>query len=127
MSPTRQNGAAPPPAAHASELNVRDLVYLVRRNVWLILGVAAAIIGATAYVTWTTRPVYQAAATIHVDEDRSSLPELGYLMLGGSDLATEMALLLARSVAEAVVDSLSLQVRVVEPVGRPHASLFSEL
>ena len=48
-------------------------------------------------------------------------------MLGGSDLATEMALLLARSVAEAVVDSLSLQVRVVEPVGRPHASLFSEL
>ena len=74
-------------------------------------------------------PVYEASATIHVDQERSSLPELGYLttMLRGSDLATEMALLRARSVAEAVVDSLSLQVRVVEPVGRSRTSIFSDL
>ena len=129
MSAARQTGAvAGSPAA--ADTSLRDLFLLVRRNLWLILGVAALVIGATAWVTWTTRPVYQAAATIHVDQERSSsLPELGYLstMLRGSDLETEMALLEARSVAEQVVDSLALQVRVVEPIGRSRASIFSEL
>jgi tyrosine-protein kinase Etk/Wzc len=124
----RASGSPSPGAP--TDLGLRDLFLLVRRNLWLILAVAALVIGATAWVTWTTRPIYQASATIHVDPERSSsLPELGYLttMLRGSDLATEMALLEARSVAEEVVDSLALQVRVVEPVGRPRARLFSKL
>ena len=112
-----------------AELSLRDLLNLVRRNLWLIIGVAGAIVAATAYVSWTTPPVFQSAATIHVDENRSSLPELGYLstVLSGGDLETEMALLRAHSIAEAAVDSLSLQVRVVEPAGRSRSSIFSEL
>ena len=130
MTRTQQNGSSPSaPTDRATQLSLRDLIHLVRRNVWLILAVAGTIIGGTAYLTWTTLPVYETSATIHVDEERSSLPELSYLttVLRGSDLATEMALLRARSVAEAVVDSLSLQVRVVKPVGRSRASIFSEL
>ncbi len=130
MTPTRQNGPAPaPPAGAAPELSLRDLFHLVRRNLWQILAVAAVIIAGTGWLTWRMLPVYQAAATVHVDQERSSLPELGYLssVMRGGDLATEMALLRARSVAEAVVDSLSLQVRVVEPIGRSRTSIFSEL
>ena len=130
MTPNPKNGPAPSaPTERAAQLSIRDLIHLVRRNVWLIFAVAGTIIGGTAYVTWTTLPVYEASATIHVDQERSSLPELSYLttVLRGSDLATEMALLRARSVAEAVADSLSLQVRVVEPVARSRASIFSEL
>ena len=131
MTQPRQNGAAPgAPAPHQSDLNLRDLFLLVRRNIWQIFGIASLIIAGTAYLTWTAQPVYRATATVHVDESgASSLPELGYLtdVLGGGDLPTEMALLRSRSVAEAVVDSLSLQVRVVDPVGRPRATIFSEL
>ncbi len=124
------NGSAPgSPAEKPAQLNLRDLIHLVRRNVWLILLVAGAISGGTAYLTWTTLPVYEATATVHVDQEASSLPELGYLstVLRGSDLATEMALIRARSVAKGVVGSLSMQVRVVEPVGRPRTSIFSDL
>lgn len=131
MSPHRQNGAASAtPAPTAGDLGLRELFLLVRRNLWMILAVAAVVIGGTAWYTWRTVPVYQASATIHVDQERSSsLPELGYLttMLRGSDLATEMALLKARSVAEVVVDSLNLQVRVTDPVGRSRESLFGTL
>jgi tyrosine-protein kinase Etk/Wzc len=133
MSPNRQNGTAAPAASatpSTTDLGLREVFLLVRRNLWLILVVAAVVIGGTAWITWHTQPVYQAAATVHVDQERSSsLPELGYLttMLRGSDLATEMALLKARSVAEVVVDSLNLQVRVTDPVGRSRVSLFSAL
>ena len=128
MTRSQQNGPGAP-AERTAQLSLRDLIHLVRRNVWLIFAVAGTIIGGTAYLAWTTLPVYEASATIHVDQERSSLPELSYLttVFRGSDLATEMALLRARSVAEAVVDSLSLQVRLVEPAGRSRATIFSEL
>ena len=129
MNPVRHNGSPAAGSGPGAEVQIRDVVNLVRRNLWLILGIAAAIIGATAWVTWTTPPVYEAHTTIHVDEDRSSLPELSYLtnVLRSSDVETEMALLRARSIAESAVDSLGLQVRVVDPVGRPRSEIFSEL
>lgn len=129
MAAARQNGGAPSGAGGPMEFHARDVFNLVRRNLWLIVGIAAAVIGVTAWATWTAPPVYEAATTIHVDEGRSSLPELSYLtnVLRGSDVETEMALLRARSIAESVVDTLSLQVRVVDPVGRPRSEIFSEL
>ena len=133
----RQNGASAhgsgSSSGHApggsSELHLRDFVNLVRRNVWLILAVAVLIIGVTAWVTWHTPEVYQARATIHVDQDRQESPELDFLsnMLHGSDVETEMALLRARSIADSTVDSLSLQVKVTQPMGRARSTLFSAL
>ncbi|MBW3535605.1 MAG: polysaccharide biosynthesis tyrosine autokinase [Gemmatimonadetes bacterium] len=127
----QQNGK--PASRHGirsdDELHLRDLVNLLRRNVWLIGGIAAAVIGGTAWVTWTTPPVYEGRTTIHVDASRSPLPDLDFLsgVVRGSDVETEMALLRARSIAAAAVDSLTLQVTVREPVGRPRSTLFSEI
>lgn len=126
-----QSGASTAGAAHArgSDVHLRDLVNLVRRNLWLILAVAAVVIGGTAYLTWTAAPVYEARATIHVEQDRPVSPELDFVsnLLRGSDVETEMALLRARSIAEQTVDTLSLQVQVVRPRGVARSALFADL
>ena len=63
MTRTQQNGSSSSaPTDRATQLSLRDLIHLVRRNVWLILAVAGTIIGGTAYLTWTTLPVYEASA-----------------------------------------------------------------
>lgn len=111
------------------EVNLRDVVNLLRRNVFLIGGVATALVAATAWYLWNTPPVFEARTTIHVDQERTAPSELNFLssVMRGSDVETEMALLRARSVAEATVDALSLQAHVAEPKGVSRAGLFSVL
>jgi len=109
-----------------NELHLRDLVYLVRRNLLLILGVAAVVIAGTVWFTWTAAPV----STIHVDTGRKSVvPGLELLegVLDGVGVETEMALLRARHISEAVVDSLSLQVSLVRPTATARDSIFSDV
>ncbi|MEQ8330602.1 MAG: polysaccharide biosynthesis tyrosine autokinase [Longimicrobiales bacterium] len=117
-----------PPERGEGEIHLRDVVNLVQRNLFLIAGIAAAVIGATVWWVWTTPPVFQAQASIHVDQERGSgdLPFLAD-MLQSSDVETEMALLRARSIAEEVVRRLSLQALVVEPKGVSRTGLFSEV
>lgn len=124
------NGSAPLHAPEDSELHLRDFLYLVRRNLLLIGSIAAVVIAATGWYTWRTAPVYQAQSTIHVDTERESvMPGLELLdnVLDGANVETEMALLRARHIAEAVVDSLALQVRLVRPVSTSRDSLFTEV
>ncbi|MCA9737516.1 MAG: polysaccharide biosynthesis tyrosine autokinase [Gemmatimonadota bacterium] len=110
------------------ELHLRDFLNLVRRNLGLIAVVAALVIGGTAWYTWRSAPVFESRATIHVEQDRpTAMPDLELLtnVLRGGNVETEMALLRARHIAEAVVDSLALQVRLERPHGIPRDSLFS--
>lgn len=114
---------------HSDErsLHLRDAVDLFLRNLWWILGITAVIAGATAYYVWTTPPIFEGRATIHVSKDRAEDTNLEFLskIVSAEDVETEMALLRARSVAEATVDSLSLQVQILEPTGLSRSSLFS--
>ena len=118
-----------PPERHDTEIHLRDVVNLVRRNLLLIGTLATVVIGVTAWWVWRTPPIFQAQATIHVDQDRAAAAELPFLadMLQGSDVETEMALLRARSIAEDVVGQLSLQAQVLEPKGVSRAGLFAEI
>ncbi len=126
-----QKGARPTPISTEREgdTQLRDLVNLVRRNLGLITIITALIVGVTGYLTWTAPPVYQASTTIHVDPNRPAMAELGFIgdMLRTSDVDTEMALLRARSLAEATVDSLSLQVALTRPFSTERGEVFSEL
>ena len=124
------NGSSPGPHPEESDLHLRDFLNLVRRNVLLIAAVAAAVVGGTVWYTWTAAPVYEARATIHVDRDRQPvLPDLELIegVLSGSNVETEMALLRARHIAEATVDSLALQVQLSKPQATARDSLFSEV
>ncbi|MEZ4415104.1 MAG: polysaccharide biosynthesis tyrosine autokinase [Gemmatimonadota bacterium] len=110
------------------ELHLRDFLNLVRRNLGLIAVVAGLVIAGTVWFAWRAAPVYESRATIHVEQDRpAAMPDLELLsnVFRGGDVETEMALLRARHIAEAVVDSLALQVRLIRPTAIPRDSLFS--
>ncbi len=123
------NGGEPPRSD--DELDLKDAVNLVRRNLLLITSIAVVIIGAVGWYTWTVPPVFEAHASVHVEPERGSglgmEAQLDFIsgLVGQNDVETEMALLRARSRAEAVVDSLGLQVKLSEPVGRARSDVFA--
>ncbi|GMV05460.1 MAG: chromosome partitioning protein ParA [Gemmatimonadota bacterium] len=128
----KANGPQTRPSPRTSsdgDLHLRDVVNLVRRNLLLIGFLTVAVVGGTGWYVWNAPPVFEAQTTIHVDQERSAVAELEFLssVIRGSDVETEMALLRARSLAEATVDALSLQAQVVEPKGVSRAGLFSLL
>lgn len=105
----------------------RQTFEFVARNRWWILSMPLLMLIATAiFVNWTT-PVYHGAASVRVDEDRSNIAVLDALkeLSQGASIYTEIAELRSRSVAEDVVDSLSLHLDMRAPKRPPRSSLFS--
>ena len=123
-----QNGGETVAAAVPEVSPFRVLVDLLRRNLRIVLASTAVCGGATAWYVWTVRPVYEAAATIHVDASRPVTQEFAFIaeMLRAGDVETEMALLGARSLAEAAVDSLALQVVFEKPSSLGRDDVFAE-
>ena len=124
-----RNGGAPALEASPEESPFKDLVNLLRRNLRIILASTVLFGGATAYYVWTVRPVYEAAATVHVDTSRPVTQEFAFIaeVLRVGDVDTEMALLGARSLAETAVDSLTLQVVFEKPSNLGREDVFSEV
>ena len=124
-----RNGREPEPDVPPKESPFRDLVNLLCRNARIILACTVLSGGATAYYVWTVRPVYEAVATIHVDASRPVTQEFAFIaeVLRAGDVDTEMALLGARSLAEAAVDSLALQVVFEKPSDSGRDDVFSEV
>jgi tyrosine-protein kinase Etk/Wzc len=72
-----------------------------------------------------TTPVYQAATTVQVDLKESNLPGIYRASpLQGGEFATEMEVLKSRSLTEAAVDSLGLQMTITRPKRVSRDSLF---
>ncbi len=99
-------------------LEIREIWNTVRRHQWLALGVFVFIVALIGGYTLTTTPIYEASASIRIDERQSMLKELNFLAGGmrGSELSTEMEVLKSRSLATSVVDSLGLQVVLEKPL-----------
>ncbi|HEX7118531.1 MAG TPA: polysaccharide biosynthesis tyrosine autokinase [Longimicrobiales bacterium] len=106
-----------PNGAVDDEIDLREVWQLLLRNRGLIAACTAVIVAAAGALTFLATPVYEAATTIRIDEEQSSLPVLDILQAAanGSEVATEMEVLGSRTLAEAVVDSLGLQLVVLEP------------
>ena len=95
----------------------RSAVDFVQRNRWLVAGVPLLMVALTLlFVNWVT-PVYHGVASVRIDEERSNIAVLDALkeLSQGASIYTEIAELRSRSVAEDVVDSLALQLRVQSP------------
>lgn len=108
------------------QLSARDLWLLVRRNRWILGGITAATVAASAVITMRSTPLYQSVLTLRVVEQKeegaggmlSGVKEMAGMVLpgiGGSELETEMGILRSRKIAEAVADSFALRVEVTEP------------
>lgn len=127
------------PASHSaltlagSEIHLPNLgraVWRARR--WVIVTPIVVVLLAGLWC-WLQEPEFEARATLLVENER---PSSGVLMqqvaafagLTGQvgSLETDLRLLESRQVAEGVVDSLALQVKMLEP-RRPRSEVFSEV
>ncbi|MBD0320486.1 MAG: hypothetical protein ICV87_09150, partial [Gemmatimonadetes bacterium] len=108
------------------QLSARDLWLLVRRNRWVLGGITAATVAASAVITMRSTPLYESVLTLRVVEQKeddpggmlSGVKEMAGMVLpgiGGSELETEMGILRSRQIAESVADSFALRVEVTEP------------
>ena len=100
-------------------LDLRQIVAILRRRIWLILGVAALGAAGAAYLAFTSAPIYQANGVIRLTESRQRLtggltgPAESRPMLSADPLLSQIAILTSRAVVSNVVDSMpELRLRV---------------
>jgi tyrosine-protein kinase Etk/Wzc len=107
--------------------HLRELWNFLLRNRLLTVGVPLLLVAATAVFVWTAVPTYDATVWVRIDEEKSNLPVLDALkdLSSGGQLGTEMQVLRRRPLAEAVVDSLALQVVLTRPRGVSRSELFT--
>jgi uncharacterized protein involved in exopolysaccharide biosynthesis len=101
-----------------------------RRVVPIVVG--ALVFLAVAVWTFLATPRYESAALLRIEsqananpllDELQSVPGIGLTGLGRDELETEIGVLKSRRVADAVVDSLALMVRVTEPAASRAAVL----
>ncbi len=114
------NGAAAGPTTGAGRrtTHLRDLLNFVQRNRAMVVGLPVLVVLATLAFVFMATPVYEASSWIRIDEERSNLPVIDALQTlssSGDKIHTEIAVLRRRPLAEAVVDSLGLQLVVATP------------
>ncbi len=111
------------------EIHLRDIWNLLLRN-WLYIGLSLIlVVGATAAYTFTAVPVFQSTVAVRIDEERSNVPVLDILqsLSTGSQVETEMEVLRSRTLAEAVVSDLGLQIGVESPRGVARNRLLANI
>ncbi|MEX0892405.1 MAG: polysaccharide biosynthesis tyrosine autokinase [Gemmatimonadota bacterium] len=107
--------APPSPATNGRaprEPRLRDVWQFLVRNLWIVIGLPVLVLAAAVLFLTLATPVYEATATLRIDEQRSNVPVLDVLqtLSSGSEINTEMLVLRSRTLAEDVVDSLDLHV-----------------
>lgn len=112
-----QNDYTLPNDGADDEIDLRQLWLVLRRGRWTILGILALVLTLTITITLRTAPVYEATTMVRIDEKQSNIPVLDILSTvgTGSEVATEMEILKTRILAEEVIDSLGLRLRLAEP------------
>ncbi|MBI4538216.1 MAG: polysaccharide biosynthesis tyrosine autokinase [Gemmatimonadetes bacterium] len=102
---------------------------VVRRHLLLVAGTPAALVLGTVVFLLVSTPIYEASTSIRIDERRSNVAVLDVLrtLSGGSPVNTEIEVLRSRTLAEEVVDSLDLDVRMKEPGRTQRRELLAHL
>ncbi|HZG43461.1 MAG TPA: Wzz/FepE/Etk N-terminal domain-containing protein, partial [Longimicrobium sp.] len=113
--PLRANGDA-----GGQDISLREVWATLVRSRLLVAGTVVLALAAATSLTWLQDPIYKSQATLRIEEnDRggnvlaSISPVAGF---SRGKLETEIRVLQSRRIAESVVDSLDLTVRVSEPV-----------
>ena len=83
---------------------------------YLILGILAVVMAASAFRLWRTTPIYQVKAMLQIEEKRRSISDKGLsefdgIISGGSEAATEMEIIRSNLVLGRAVESLGLDIR----------------
>lgn len=109
------------------EIDFALVVGALRRR-WVLLAgcIGLGVAGALLYA-WYAPQTYRATTSLRVDAKLGSLPEVYRTVSEEGELATEMEVLQSYSLAEAVVDSLGLQLRVIQPRRARRSALVTDL
>ena len=110
-------------------LSLHSLVAAARRQIWWLAGTAGLVVLFTLVFTLRQRPVYEAQATLRVEQTptQTNPTDLLTALQAPSTIETETEILRSRSVAEDVVDSLGLRAAVMEPADARRERLFEVL
>lgn len=115
--------------SHISE----DALWLARvwqalRHHWLLIVAATAVgIGLAAFITSRATPIYQATASLQIQDKQPNLPEVFRTLSTGAEINTDMEVLRSRALVDVTASALALRLRVVQPKRVPRVSLFSRI
>ncbi|HEY9226559.1 MAG TPA: GNVR domain-containing protein [Gemmatimonadaceae bacterium] len=110
-----------------SEQTLRDVAQRVARRRWLLFSIATSVFGAVSIWAFTATPRYRSEARLRIeskssssipsigDQIGSSIPGASLLGLNRDELETEVGVLRSDRIADAMIDSLALGVRVTKP------------
>jgi polysaccharide biosynthesis transport protein len=116
-----------PLSPEAAEPSLRALgAVLLRHRLLIALSVLVAVALGTAYTLYS-RPVYEAVSVVRFEVERLDLPQLVQVPSTANLITTEIEVLRGRSAAEAVIDSLGLRARLVDPKRGRRSEFFSAL
>ena len=143
MSEIDLKTAAPPPPllgpdsdwSHGSngrhaprDVSLRELTHRVASRRWLLAAIAAVAFGAVATWTLLATPRYRSEARLRIEtpsqgsplastlsDQASSLPGASLLGFARDELETEIAVLRSDRIADAMIDTLALGMRVMSP------------
>jgi capsular exopolysaccharide synthesis family protein len=98
------------------------------RHHWLLIATGCAIgVAIAAFVTARATPIYEAAATLQIQDKQPNLPEVFKTLSTGTEINTDMEVLRSRALVEVTTSALGLRLRVVQPRRVPRAALFSRI
>ena len=122
-------GSTTPPPAAVPGLVPRTVWGALRRQRWLILACMAVGLGVGFMLVSRIEPSYEAQAALQVSAPRPGVQSVTAQAAAAEDdnVATDILVLQSRPLAEAVVDSLQLQVTVAEPATVRRSSLLSAM
>src|SRR5215207_10615003 len=103
------------PLVDDGEIRLRQMVAMLLRNKWLLLGCTLLGYAAARFYTDRADRVYEAAMTMRIDRKQPNLPSIFQTMQRGGDLETDIQVLQSRSLVEEAVHRLALQVKVAGP------------
>lgn len=102
----------------------RMLAALRRQGLW-IAGCTVLVLGATAWLTFRAEPVFQAQASLRIEErPGGGTGEMISQFSAPPTIETEVEILRSRSVAEDVVDALGLNVSLLSPRRTPRGAVL---
>jgi polysaccharide biosynthesis transport protein len=118
------------PRARRSGLGPLETITRALRRHWIYpVLLPIALIAGTALLLRYVPRTFEARAQLRIDEQRSNLAVLDALksLSSGSQIETEMVVIRSRTMAESVIDSLSLNVSLVEPRHAQRTVHFEQL
>ena len=115
--PSGTSGLVPfkPRVDAAEESRVAQLVPMLKRGKWLILGCTALAGTGAAIYARQAEPVYGASVSLRIAAKQPNAPEVWRAFSQPGDVSTEMEVSGSRTLIEEATRALGLQVRLTKP------------